>query len=158
MLSHKEIVDVFYNLHIAPKIDPYLKAPYPHVRRPQVSTKSLAPHYSNDHDRIVNVLKTFYFWHTTRTRGIVYAAAKFLPNAYLQIRLIETYWYRKLGLKDPHKRRYRRHSDEEIRKILELRKKGLSYYKIAKELDLPTSYVYYVVKGKIRRARKFLSS
>ena len=153
--SPRELLGVFYNLHIAPKLDSYLPPPYPHIKRPRDSTKSKSYHHTcgSDHDHLISILSTWIFWHTVRIRGIVYAVTKFIPNSYMQIRIVEIYWKRKLGL-STKRRRYTKHTEEEIRRILDLRRQGYSYYRIAKELNVPVSYVYYICKGKILKWSK----
>ncbi len=144
--SPRELLGVFYNLYIAPKLDSYLK-------RPRNNTRSYLHTCGSDHDRLISILSTWIFWHTVRIRGIVYAVTKFIPNSYMQIRIVEIYWKRKLGL-STKRRRYTKHTEEEIRRILDLRRQGYSYYRIAKELNIPVSYVYYVCKGKILKWSK----
>ena len=144
--SPRELLGVFYNLYIAPKLDSYLK-------RPRNNTRSYLHTCGSDHDRLISILSTWIFWHTVRIRGIVYAVTKFIPNSYMQIRIVEIYWKRKLGL-STKRRRYTKHTEEEIKRILDLRRQGYSYYRIAKELNIPVSYVYYVCKGKILKWSK----
>ena len=63
-----------------------------------------------------------------------------------QATIVEYYHSIRLGIRNKASRRYRKASEDEVSKILEMYKQGFSISAIAKELNRPVSTIYYILK------------